>query len=163
MEQTRRHAIEKVEHRPDDNKEEGEPQVGDAAYPDGEFIMPDGSTIVVEEGLITSITASNGEANGSAGNTSKAGDENERIKELEEEVEKLKEELEGAKQNARSANDLRILNAVKMAGGEKVLAKLTSSYRPSQRQPSGKQAQKQVQGTMTSSISERLKQRRNKK
>lgn len=144
-------------------REEGEPQVGDAAYPDGEFIMPDGSTIVVKEGLITSITTSDGEANGSADDTSEAGEESERIKELEEEVEKLKEELEGAKRNARSAKDLRILNAVKMAGGEKVLANIKSSYRPSQRQPSGKQAQKQAQGTMTSSISEKLKQRRNKK
>ena len=37
-------------------KEEGEaPAVGDQATPDGEFLMPDGSTIVIAEGQITEI------------------------------------------------------------------------------------------------------------
>ena len=38
------------------HKAEGEaPAVGDQATPDGEFLMPDGSTIVIAEGKITEI------------------------------------------------------------------------------------------------------------
>lgn len=36
-------------------REDGEPQVGDTASPDGEHLMPDGSTIVVEGGVIAEI------------------------------------------------------------------------------------------------------------
>ena len=36
-------------------REEGEPQVGDVASPNGEFVMPDGKTIVVVDGVITEI------------------------------------------------------------------------------------------------------------
>ena len=36
-------------------REEGDPQVGDKASPDGTFEMPDGKTIVVEDGVITDI------------------------------------------------------------------------------------------------------------
>lgn len=36
-------------------REEGDPQVGDTASPDGEHLMPDGSTIVVEGGVISEI------------------------------------------------------------------------------------------------------------
>ena len=39
-----------------DDKPEGEdPAVGDSASPDGEHKMPDGKTIVVEDGVITEI------------------------------------------------------------------------------------------------------------
>lgn len=43
-------------------REEGTPQVGDAAAPDGTYIMEDGSTIVVEDGVIASITDSDEDA-----------------------------------------------------------------------------------------------------
>lgn len=36
-------------------REDGAPQVGDAATPDGEWLMPNGSTIVVENGYIVEI------------------------------------------------------------------------------------------------------------
>lgn len=36
-------------------REDGEPQVGDAANPDGEWLMPDGTTIIVENGYIVEI------------------------------------------------------------------------------------------------------------
>ena len=42
---------------------------------------------------------------------------------------------------AKTKDDMRILNAVKMAGGaEKVLAGYSRHYQPAQRQPSGKGA-----------------------
>ena len=36
-------------------REDGDPQVGDTAYPDGTYTMDDGTVIVVEDNLITSI------------------------------------------------------------------------------------------------------------
>lgn len=122
-------------------REEGEPQVGDKATPDGEFIMPDGKTIVVADGVITDIKT---DANGSNGD----GENGDRIEELEQEVEDLKkriEELEQEKNDAqakaKTTDELRILNAVKMAGGEKALSQITSNYKPQQRKPEGKNAQ----------------------
>lgn len=128
-------------------REEGEPQVGDKASPDGEFVMPDGKTIVVVDGVITDIkTDSNGSSDG-GGET----DEEKRITELESEVSELKkkiEELEQAKAtaeaNAKTKDDLRILNAVKIAGGEKALAKISSSYKPEPRKQEGGNATEKV-------------------
>lgn len=96
-------------------REEGDPQVGDAASPDGEHVMPDGSTIVVAGGVITEIRPAEEEEEGDE-------DKDARIAELER-------QLEEARAQAKSANDLKILNAVKMAGGEKFLAKHCSSYK----------------------------------
>lgn len=117
-------------------REEGEPQVGDKASPDGEFVMPDGKTIVVKDGVITDIKT---DSNGSEGDG-----EGDRIAELEAEIEELKKqvkELEQAKAtaeaNAKTKDDLRILNAVKIAGGEKALAKISSSYKPEPRKQEG--------------------------
>lgn len=117
-------------------REEGEPQVGDKASPDGEFVMPDGKTIVVKDGVITDIKT---DSNGSDGDG-----EGDRIAELEAEIEELKKqvkELEQAKAtaeaNAKTKDDLRILNAVKIAGGEKALAKISSNYKPEPRKQEG--------------------------
>lgn len=124
-------------------REEGEPQVGDKATPDGEFMMPDGKTIVVADGVITDIKT---DAQGGEGED---GDENtDRIKELEKENEDLKKQIEeltqakkDAEAKAKTTDELRILNAVKMAGGEKALSQITSNYKPQQRKPEGKNAQ----------------------
>lgn len=126
-------------------REEGDPQVGDKASPDGTFEMPDGKTIVVEDGVITDIqTADNeGGEGGSASST-----DNETVAKLKQQVAALKQQLNdtkaqlaGAQKLAKSKEDMRILNAVKMAGGaEKVLAGYSSHYQPAQRQPSGKGA-----------------------
>lgn len=124
-------------------REEGEPQVGDKATPDGEFMMPDGKTIVVADGAITDIKT---DAQGSEGED---GDENtDRIEELEKEnedlkkrIEELEQEKNDAQAKAKTTDELRILNAVKMAGGEKALSQITSNYKPQQRKPEGKNAQ----------------------
>ena len=122
-------------------REEGEPQVGDVASPDGEFVMPDGKTIVVENGVITEIKED------SKGAKNEGEDGQTRIEELEKEVEELKERIaelekenETAKANAKTTEDLRILNAVKIAGGEKALAKISSNYKPDGRKPDGSKA-----------------------
>lgn len=136
-------------------REEGDPQVGDKASPDGTFEMPDGKTIIVQDGVITEIqpaedegddnedTDNEGEEGGSASAT-----DNETVAKLQQKVAALKQQLadtkaqlEGAQKLAKSKEDMRILNAVKMAGGaEKVLAGYSSHYQPAQRQPSGKGA-----------------------
>lgn len=129
-------------------REEGEPQVGDTASPDGEFIMPDGKTIVVSGGVITDIkTDGEGEGGG------EGGGEDDRVAELEKQVEELQkqvEELQKAKKSAealaKTQDELRILNAVKMAGGEKVLAQISSTYKPAGRKPEGTNASKKAEG-----------------
>lgn len=140
-------------------REEGDPQVGDKASPDGTFEMPDGKTIVVEDGVITDIQT--------ADNT-----DNDTVAKLQQQVAALKQQLNdtkaqlaGAQKLAKSKEDMRILNAVKMAGGaEKVLAGYSSHYQPAQRQPSGKGAGEQVDVKADAkTISEKVKAYRSKK
>ena len=137
-------------------REEGDPQVGDKASPDGTFEMPDGKTIVVEDGVITEIQTSDdtdmddtdneGGEGGEGGSASST--DNDTVAKLQQQVAALKQQLNdtkaqlaGAQKLAKSKEDMRILNAVKMAGGaEKVLAGYSSHYQPAQRQPSGKGA-----------------------
>lgn len=150
-------------------REEGDPQVGDKASPDGTFEMPDGKTIVVEDGVITDIQTEDDTDNngGSASST-----DNNTVAKLQRQVAALKQQLndtkaqlEGAQKLAKSKEDMRILNAVKMAGGaEKVLAGFSSHYQPAQRQPSGKGAGEQVDVKADAkTISEKVKAFRSKK
>ena len=131
-------------------REEGDPQVGDKASPDGTFEMPDGKTIVVEDGVITDIKTADDPNNdgGEGGEGGSASSTDDTVAKLQQQVAALKQQLsdtkaqlEGAQKLAKSKEDMRILNAVKMAGGaEKVLAGYSSHYQPAQRQPSGKGA-----------------------
>ena len=130
-------------------REEGDPQVGDKASPDGTFEMPDGKTIVVENGVITDIqTADDTDTDNEAGDGGSASSTDDTVAKLQKQVSALKQQLNdtkaalaGAQKLAKSKEDMRILNAVKMAGGaEKVLAGYSSHYQPAQRQPSGKGA-----------------------
>ena len=73
------------------DKPEGEdPAVGDSASPDGEHKMPDGKTIVVEDGVITEIRdaeGNDGDDNDDEDETAKALEQaNTRIAELESEL-----------------------------------------------------------------------------
>lgn len=144
-------------------REEGEPVVGDAASPDGEFLMPDGSTIIVKDGVIAEIKPAPTEGEGGSegegddkkgekdeggtnegeggGDTSAPDEKDARIAELEKKVAdletenaELKEKLKDAEKNARSAEDMRLLNLLAMAGGEKALAKITSEEKAPQRE-----------------------------
>jgi ATP-dependent Clp protease protease subunit len=132
-------------------REEGDPQVGDKASPDGTFEMPDGKTIVVEDGVITDIKSGDGNENNDndEGGEGEGGDDTvaklkKQVAALQTELEGVKAELSKAQSMAKTKDDMRILNAVKMAGGEKMLAKFASSYVPQQRQISGKQAGEQA-------------------
>ncbi len=100
-------------------REEGDPQVGDKASPDGEHVMPDGKTIVVTDGVITEIRDADG------GNE----DNEARIAELERQVAELTA-------NAKTEDEQRILDAVAKAGGiEKLTKAAASKYVPTGRAP----------------------------
>lgn len=153
-------------------REEGDPQVGDKASPDGTFEMPDGKTIVVEDGVITDIKTADDEGGEGGEGGSATSTDNDTVAKLQKQVEALKQQLNdtkaqlaGAQKLAKSKEDMRILNAVKMAGGaEKVLAGFSSHYQPAQRQPSGKGAGEQVDVKADAkTISEKVKAFRSKK
>ena len=159
-------------------REEGAPAVGDVAEPDGEWLMPDNTTIVVENGVITEIRqaeeqvdeAGDGqEGDGTAEEEAERHDDNleqengrlkERIAELEAQVAELTELLEQARSNARTNEDLKVLNMVKMGGGyEKVAASIKSNYTPEKREPVTSKAEEAVQRNF---LKERIEAARNK-
>lgn len=138
------------------DREEGAPAVGDKAEPDGEWLMPDNTTIVVENGVITEIRQPEEEeqvvvveeGDGQEGEREEPESERERnlaeengrlkerISELEAQVAELTELLERANAQAKTQEDLRILNMVAMAGGaDKVFAHIQSTYTPEKREP----------------------------
>ena len=117
-------------------REEGEPQVGDAASPDGTFVMEDGTEIVVEGGVITAINApepatEEPAAEEPAGDPAPEDpDETEqlrnRVAELEAENAELKAEIErlkGELEAANNAEDKRVLEIVAKAGGIEAVEK----------------------------------------
>ena len=132
-------------------REEGEPQVGDAASPDGEHVMPDGKTIIVTDGVITEIKDPE-ETNG-----------DEEIEALKARIEELEEENAALKTNARTVEDNKILNAVKMAGGENWLAKHCSTYRVSLRTQSFKNTVETQASAEETSIQRKLREEREKR
>lgn len=136
-------------------REEGEPQVGDKASPDGEWLMPGGETIVIEDGVITEIRpADNGDGSGKGdgggeGTTTMQDNEVTRLKDalaameqerdnLRAQLETANAELETARTNAVTDEQRRILDAVELAGGENALSKLSSNYVPEGRTPQTK-------------------------
>lgn len=151
----------------DIQRDGGVPEVGDVASPDGSHPMPDGKTIVVENGVITAINQPQGDGDGKKGDKDDGaqGKSNaemqgllQRVKSLEKENSELKARAEKAEKNARTVEDLQVLNAVKMAGGIEVLAKISSDYTPDRRQPSGKQAAERNEGITTEGILAKYKQ-----
>ena len=136
------------------DREEGAPAVGDKAEPDGEWLMPDNTTIVVEDGVITEIRQPEEQVEAAEEGDGQEGDEpaeetdgeselekenaalKERIAELEAQIAELTERLEQAESKAKTKDDLRILNLVAMAGGaEKVFTHIQSTYKPETREP----------------------------
>lgn len=157
-------------------REEGDPQVGDKASPDGTFEMPDGKTITVKDGVITDITTSDDNNNDPEPGTSSEGnngneptqakvieDLKAQVSALTTERNNLKAQLDTAKKMAKSTEDLRILNAVKMAGGaEKVLGAVSSHYSPAQRSSASKKASNSDENIKDTLVA-RYKARHNKK
>lgn len=113
------------------DKPEGEDiAVGDSASPDGEFVLEDGRTVVVADGVITEIREAEVEPT-----TDPEKEELEKkVEDLEARVAELEAEKADAIANAVTADQKAILDKVEKAGGMdwlKTVAK--SNYTPSQR------------------------------
>lgn len=138
-------------------KESGEPVVGDkVTSEDGEYLMPDGSTIVVEESVITEIRPAEEvvevETEVERGEEVEESEtelkENEQlsekdaeidrlkaeIAEKDAEIDRLKEELEKAQTNAKSTEDKQILNMVAVGGGIEWLKSVKSTGKVDKRE-----------------------------
>lgn len=145
-------------------REEGEIQVGDKASPDGNHVLEDGTTVVVEDGVITEIrepaqAEGKGEANAESNEAMEAlQSENDALK---AKVEALQNELDASKANAKSEEEERILAAVEKAGGEGWLTKAAASTYV----PSGRSNQEPGEGKRMSIVEQRLMEarERNKK
>ena len=109
-------------------REEGEIQVGDPASPDGEHVLEDGRTVVVTDGVITEIR--------------EPGSEDDDVEALKARISELEAENEALKSNAKSDDDIKVLNAVKKAGGIDRLTKAAASkYVPAGRQATSKRVE----------------------
>ena len=136
-------------------KESGEPVVGDkVTSEDGEYLMPDGTTIVVEESVITEIRPAEEvvevetevERGEEVEETELKEDEIEsekdaeidrlkaEIAEKDAEIDRLRQELEDAKANAKSDTDKNILNMVAVAGGIEWLKNVKSTGKVDKRE-----------------------------
>lgn len=116
-----------------DKPEGEEPAVGDAATPDGEHKMPDGTTIVVVDGVITEIKPAEEQGEETPEENEELAQANARIAELEAELANAKAEAESAKAQAKTKEEMEILNLVTIAGGKEWLAQAQSNYKPASR------------------------------
>ena len=135
-------------------KESGEPVVGDVVVSeDGEYIMPDGSTIVVDGGVIVEIRSGEEAADPERGEESDTPEEGEeksddaevdrlkaeiaekdaKIDELNAEIEELRAKLDEANANAKSEDDAAVLDMVATAGGMDWLKRIQSNGKPEER------------------------------
>lgn len=121
-------------------REEGDPQVGDAASPDGEHLMSDGTTIVIADGVITEIRPAEEEeeteeeAMTSEEMQATIASMTETINELTAENEELKQQLSASKANEKTAEDCKVLQLVANAGGLKWLEGLKTTHKPKARE-----------------------------
>ena len=124
-------------------RESGDPQVGDAASPDGEHTLDDGTVIVVLDGKITEIR-------GAGEDTEDSTDE---ITNLKQRISDLEAENTQLKGSTLTKDQRTILNKVSKLGGIAVLDKLESNYTPPKREP----APAKVKDPVTNSIADAAK------
>lgn len=142
-------------------REDGDPQVGDKAYPNGTYTLDDGTVIVVEDEVISSITPADNEGDDND-NEDKADDdvaalqakvdeltatnealkaENESLKSenetLKADNESLKAEKEDLTKSQKTDEETAILDVVARAGGKvwlDTVCKMQSTYHTGNRQ-----------------------------
>ena len=164
-------------------KESGEPIVGDVVLSeDGEYLMPDGSTIVVEQSVISEIRPAEEEVEEDPDaergeETEERLEEDEQLSEKDAEIDRLKaeiaekdaeidrlrKELDDAKSNAKSATDKRILNMVAVGGGEEWLKSLKSTGKIDKRDTTTNNFDKTQKSEMTFAEYRKAKAERKKK
>ena len=118
------------------NKEEGDPEVGDSASPDGEHLMPDGTTIVVVDGVISEIRpAEEVEEESTEPNPTEEAlaQANARIAELEAALAEAQAQTDEVRAQLASEEDKEIVALVNRAGGIAWLKSVGSTHTPQQR------------------------------
>lgn len=112
-------------------REEGEIEVGDPASPDGEFILEDGRTVIVKDGVIVDIKEAEPEETTEETPETEAVEEEtpeepaEDVEELKKQIEELKKENEELKKQLEEKEE--VVAAVNALGGKKFLAQQTSA------------------------------------
>lgn len=114
-------------------REEGDPEVGDKASPDGTHTMSDGKTIIVEDGVIVEIREPEPEEE-PADKTPEPDAKDLEISDLKAQIEDLKAQLADATANGKSENDVETLDWVAKAGGLETLKNMASDYTPKKRE-----------------------------
>ena len=118
------------------DKPEGEEiAVGDAASPDGEYVLEDGRKVKIEGGVITEIETADDPEDKKGKKCNLTDEEAAQLQQenadLKAEVERLQAELEEAKKQIESPENKTIVEIVNKAGGREWLDKVTSSnYKP---------------------------------
>lgn len=113
-------------------KEEGEIEVGDPAEPDGEFILEDGRTVIVKDGVVVEIKEAEEEAPTNEETPETEAVEEEKVEEVPaEDIEKLKQENEELKKQVEELKKQleekeEIVEAVNALGGKRFLAQQSS-------------------------------------
>jgi len=110
-------------------REDGEPEVGDKASPDGEHQMADGKTIIVTDGVITEIREPEPEEE-----PTEPDAKDEEIDALKAKIEELQKQLEDANANGKSEDEKNVLAEVEKMGGLAKLKKMSSGYTPAKRE-----------------------------
>lgn len=120
-------------------RESGDPQVGDAATPDGEFTTSEGYKIVVEGGFIVSIDKIE-EPAPQPEEEPETDEKDQQIADLNAQVEALQAQIAELQQSQTTDEQKAILNSVAQAGGQEWLARVTASnYQPTPRAFEGNQ------------------------
>lgn len=118
------------------DKPEGEEiAVGDAASPDGEYVLEDGRKVKIEGGVITEIETADDPEDKKGKKCNLTDEEAAQLQQenadLKAEVERLQAELEEAQKQIESPENRAIVEIVNKAGGREWLNKVTSSnYKP---------------------------------
>ena len=142
------------------DKPEGEdPAVGDKASPDGEHLMPDGTTIVVTDGVITEIRDAEPEPEPEPEPNPADEAHAAELAAKDAEITALQARIAELEAGQMSAEQSEILASVEKAGGKGWLDKtLQSNYTPAKRQRTTQTVQ-----TTGNQISEDLKKARERK
>lgn len=142
------------------DKPEGEdPAVGDKASPDGEHLMPDGTTIVVTDGVITEIRDAEQEPEPEPEPNPADEAHAAELAAKDAEITALQARIAELEAGQMSAEQSEILASVEKAGGKDWLDKtLQSNYTPAKRQRTTQTVQ-----TTGNQISEDLKKARERK
>lgn len=137
-------------------REEGDPQVGDVAYPDGTFTMEDGTVIVIADGVITEINKPAEEGDGGTPTEeeqlkaqiddlqiqldelkNQVNDKDIKLADVQAKLDEANNQIKALKESQKTEDEATILEVVNKAGGKKWLDQvcgMKSTFTPKNRQ-----------------------------